>query len=293
MKFPSFDYQVALDVEHACFLLAQDGARPLAGGQSLLPMMAFHLARPTVLVDITRLTQLKGISVSMDSSGMSTLRIGATTTHSELEQNEVVRSRLPVIAKVASYIGHPAIRHLGTIGGSVAHADPAAEWPATCIALEAQVEIWSKTGVRKEPAESFLIGPYQTSLAEDEIIGGIEFPLKRARHFGISEIALRPGDFALAGAVCVLTGHEVPFSGTITIFGVEGIPRRIDLTPQVIEAFTQGHSKQRELADILVPRLGNILSDVHASQAFRSHLATVVASRALVEALSDEMESSL
>ena len=127
MKFPPFEFLRPLSVAEACEVLAEEGARPLAGGQSLLPLMALRLARPQVLVDITRLDALGGIALEPSNGVGSVLSVGATTTHGELQESGLVRSVLPVLAEVASHIGHQAILHLGTIGGSIVHADPAAE----------------------------------------------------------------------------------------------------------------------------------------------------------------------
>lgn len=281
MKFPSTDYLRASSVEDACRALARDGARIIAGGQSLLPLMAFRLSRPEVLVDVCRLDELRGISVEHLGDGTKELVIGAATTHAEIEKSPVVASALPCLAQAARNIGHPAIRHLGTIGGSIAHADPAAEWPALCIGLGAEVEIVSRIGSRREAVERLIAGPYLTTLKEDEIISRIRFALVARRRVALSEVARRSGDFALAGAVGVVDGDDSAVS--VTLFGIEGRPRRVQLAAEADSA---------ELADIgtnalegaVLAQLGAVLEDANADAAFRRHLAVVVTSRALRDA---------
>lgn len=282
MKFPPFDYAAPADLAEGCELLAAEGARPLAGGQSLLPLMALRMARPELLVDLGRLRELRGLNLE-GGEDADVLRVGAMTTHAAIEESEVVADALPILAKVASHIGHAAIRHLGTIGGSVAHADPAAEWPATCVALGAVAEITSRTGVRREPVESLLSGPYQTSLGEGEILSRLDFPLVPGSRHGVSEVAIRAGDFALAGAVCVLEPDGVAAGSSVTVFGVEGRPRRVALPPVPAG---RGEGARAELAAEISSHLGDLLEDVHADGAFRRHLAEVAVARALRDAFS-------
>ncbi len=284
MKFPPFEYHRAEDLSSAFALLAEDGARPLAGGQSLLPLLALRMARPSILVDLSRLEELRGVRVDSRERPADVLSIGALTTHAEIEQSEAVAQHLPLLATVASHIGHLSIRHLGTIGGSVAHADPAAEWPATCIALGAVVEISSLEGVRREPVAELVAGPYQTRLSEGEVISRLDFPLESDRRVGMAEVAIRPGDFALAGAVCALEGHDGSVEATVTFFGVEGRPRRLGQTSPNPAA---DGSVRESMAEEFVAQLEDVLEDVHASGSFRRHLAGTVFKRALGEALKE------
>lgn len=286
MKFPPFVYRRPASLGEACAMLAEDGARPLGGGQSLLPLMALRLARPAILVDVTRLAELSGID-SRPHAGDAVLEVGAATTHGELEVSEPVRKEMPVLATVARHIGHPAIRHRGTVGGSIAHADPAAELPAACIALDAEASITSANGTRHERVETLVVGPYQTALAEDEVVTRLSFPLPAGRRAGMSEVALRSGDFALAGAICVLDAADSGTPrGTVTFFGVEAKPRRIGL--DLVAAQSSGSDAYfHEMTAFL----GEVLEDSHADAPFRRHLAAVAARRAFVSAWGEAVKA--
>jgi carbon-monoxide dehydrogenase medium subunit len=241
--------------------------------------MAFRLSRPEVLVDVSRLEELKGIEVESAHNG-GELIIGAATTHAEIEQSPLVASVLPALAEVASYIGHPAIRHLGTIGGSIAHADPAAEWPATCIALGADVEVRSMGGRRRVPVESIVAGPYQTTLSDGELLCRFRFPVAVPRRVALAEIARGAGDFALAGAVCVLEDGNAP-AGAVTFFGVEGRPRRVEIPASAFVGPARLDGPADQLGQELVVNLGNVFEDGKADAVFRRHLAVVAATRAI------------
>ncbi len=286
MKFPPLEYRRAEDLSSACELLAAEGARPLAGGQSLLPLLALRIARPSILVDLSRLEELKGVVLATGGVGGDVLSIGAVTTHADIEQEAAVAGHLPILGRVASHIGHLSIRHLGTIGGSVAHADPAAEWPATCVALGALAEITSRGGVRRAPVAELLVGPYQTSLADGEVISRLEFPLEPGRRLGMAEVARRPGDFALAGAVCSLTQREGATEAVVSFFGVEGRPRPIRL-PALSSSELLDEAGREALSHEVAAQLEDVLEDVHASGTFRRHLARVALKRALGEALKE------
>lgn len=279
MKFPPLEYRRAEDLSSACELLAEEGARPLGGGQSLLPLLAFRMARPSILVDVSRIEELRGCVLGENEHSLT---IGAATTHAEVQSDRIVARQLPILARVASHIGHRSIRHLGTIGGSVAHADPAAEWPATCMALGAIAEVSSLGARRRVPVADLIEGPYQARLEEGEMISRLEFPLEPHRRFGMAEVALRPGDFALAGAVCVLEDGR----GAVTFFGVEGKPQRIELPSLEHLSVGDGHHPDG-LVEEVVGRLEGVLEDVHASASFRRHLAKTALKRALADALQE------
>jgi aerobic carbon-monoxide dehydrogenase medium subunit len=279
VKFPRVGYLLAANLAHACEAVARDGARPLAGGQSLLPLMAFRLSRPDVLVDVSRLEELRGIEVESAHNG-GELVVGAAVTHAEIEQSPLIASVLPALAEVASNIGHPAIRRLGTIGGSIAHADPAAEWPATCIALDADVEVCSTGGVRRVSVESIVAGPYQTTLSNGELLCRLHFPIAAARRVALAEITRDTGDFALAGAVCVLDDGNPP-AAAVTFFGVEGRPRRVRIPASAFTGPAREGGPPDQLARELAVNLGTVLEDGNADAVFRCHLAVVAAARAL------------
>jgi aerobic carbon-monoxide dehydrogenase medium subunit len=285
MKFPPFVYQRAGSLDEACEMLAVDGARPLGGGQSLLPLMALRLARPSILVDVSSLDELAGFDSGPQAK--NALEVGGITTHSELESSAAVRTKIPVLAAVARLIGHPPIRNRGTVGGSIAHADPAAELPAACIALDAELVIASVDGTRRERVESFVTGPYQTSLRENEFVTRVSFPTPPGRLAGVAEVALRAGDFALAGAICVLDAEDTSMKATITFFGVEAKPRRFDLDLGRARS-SSGDTYWKEFVAVL----GEVVEDSHADALFRRHLAAVVARRAFVSALDSEKKAA-
>jgi aerobic carbon-monoxide dehydrogenase medium subunit len=284
MKFPCVDYKAPSNLAEACELMADEGARPLAGGQSLLPLMAFRLARPEALVDLNRVSELAGVTTEAANGETQSLVIGAVTTHAEIKDSEVVASVLPVLATVASQIGHPPIRNLGTIGGSVAHADPAAEWPATCLALGAEAEICSVGRSRRELVGHLIAGPFETTLGEDEILCRLRFPVRPGRKVGVAEIAHRAGDFALAGAICVLDLVAGTWAGAITLFGVKGRPTRVELEASLLAAVSRGGDPGDLVTSHVLPQLGELVEDMHADAGFRRHLAGVAAKRAIVSA---------
>lgn len=195
-------------------LAADNEARPLAGGQSLLALMNLRLARPTALVDIGRLP-LRTILV-VDGG----VRIGALVTHRELQRSPVVRERLPLLAAAAGAVGHPAIRSRGTIGGSLAHADPAAEEFAVAVALGGEVVVASPRGERRVPISELALGPWTTCLERDELVVAVELPAQ-PRAWGFSEFTRRVGDFALAGA-CVVRSED---GFRVAVFGTGQSPR--------------------------------------------------------------------
>jgi carbon-monoxide dehydrogenase medium subunit len=164
----SFDYEVAESPAHALSLLAEFGedAKLLAGGHSLLPMMKVRLAQPAVLIDIARVTELSGIRIEGDE-----VVIGATTRHAELAGSELLRAEAPILAYAAAQVGDPQIRHRGTIGGSLAHADPSADLPLTLLALGGSVELTGPSGVRLVGADDFFVGPFESALGPDELLG--------------------------------------------------------------------------------------------------------------------------
>ena len=197
MKSSVFDYQRAQSPQHVYELLAQHGdeARVLAGGQTLLATLNLRLSQPALLIDIGPLHALRGITV-----GDNTLRIGALTTHVEVEESPLVAVHAPLLAQAAPHIAHRAIRNRGTFGGALAYADPAAEWPACVLALGGVLVLGSARGERRVPAADFFQGIYSTALQADELLLACELPCKAAheRH-DFSELARRQGDYAIAG----------------------------------------------------------------------------------------------
>ena len=200
MKPAPFDLHRPELVADAAGLLAEygDDAKVLAGGQSLVPMLALRLATPAHLVDISDIAELKAVEHSA-----TTLHIGAGVTHAAAGRDPDVASGAPLLARAVPFVGHAAIRNRGTVGGSIAHADAASEYPAVCVASGAVLVARSSAGERRIPAAVFFTGTYETALRSDEILAAVEFPAPNGRHgAAIDEVARRAGDFALAGAAC-------------------------------------------------------------------------------------------
>ena len=201
MKSPAFDYVRATTPQHALALLAQHGSSAclLAGGQTLLATLNMRLSQPALVVDIGDLQQLAGITVAGN-----TLRIGALTRHVDVESSPLVARHAPLLSQAAPHIAHPAIRNLGTFGGALAYADPAAEWPACVVALQGTVVLLGAGGERRVPAADFFQGVYTTARRDDELLIACEVPIRQTgvrQHF--SELARRHGDYAIAGlAAC-------------------------------------------------------------------------------------------
>src|ERR1700726_4607229 len=197
MKLPAFEYACPATLAEAVALLAsRDEAKALAGGQSLVPMMAFRIASPSLLVDLRKLSDLRQISI--DKSGV---RLGAMVRWRDIEDDARLVAAHPLLKAAVSHIAHYQIRNRGTVGGSVAHADPAAEMPGIAVACDAEIAVTGKAGARVIAAKDFFLGALTTALAADEIITDIRLPAWPAgRRFGFEEFALRRGDFAIAAA---------------------------------------------------------------------------------------------
>ena len=277
MKPARFRYARPSTLAEAIALLgeAPGESKVLAGGQSLVPMLNMRLARPAVLVDINRLPELTGITAAADGG----LRLGALTRHAELAASALVSERAPLLAEAARHVGHAAIRNQGTLGGSLAHADPAAELPAALLALDARVHVTGLRGDRVVRAEEFFRGLMATALAPDEILTAVEVPAS-GPGWGFVEIARRPGDFAVAGAAVVL-GR--PLTLRVVGFGVGDRPMRLpgaerELAGGGLDAEIAARAGTAAARDCDPP------SDVHGSADYRRHLASVLTVRALLQA---------
>lgn len=223
MKWPAIGYMRATSLDDIWRARAEhgDAAQLLAGGQTLLATLAFRLSEPKLLVDITRIEALRGVRVE---GGM--LRIGALTRHAELGRDALVARHAPLLAQAVPLIAHPAIRNRGTIGGSLAYADPAAELPACVVALGAGIVAVSPQGERRIAAEEFFTGLLSTALADGEVIAAVEVPVAApARREVILEVARRSGDYAMAGiAACVEMDGARIASARMVFFGVGSGP---------------------------------------------------------------------
>ena len=201
MKAPPFAYAKPKSLDEALALLERPGAKILAGGQSLVPSLNLRLSAPELLVDITGLKGLSEVSVEKGS-----VRIGALVTHAQLERSAELKKHLPLLAEAATHVAHPAIRNRGTLGGSLALADPAAEYPACAVALNATIVLKGKKGERRVPAEQFFKGLFETDLKTGEILAGAEFPAGGRSVF--LELTRRHGDYAIVG----LAAHQERFA---------------------------------------------------------------------------------
>jgi len=206
VKPAPFDYLAPATIEEACAYLAQagGGATVLAGGQTLLPLLALRMSQPFILVDINRIAALKGVSRAEGGT-----RIGPIMRQSEVIADPTLTSVLPVLVTATRHVGHHQTRNRGTIGGSIALGEPAAELPATAVALGASVEVRSTRGIRRVGAENLYLGPYATALEFDELITAIHFPDWPAGTISLfRKVAMRPGDFALVGLIGAVTVQE-------------------------------------------------------------------------------------
>jgi carbon-monoxide dehydrogenase medium subunit len=269
MKAPDFDYLRPSTLPAALVLLAEakGDAMALAGGQSLMPMMNFRVANPSALIDLADLAELRGIHRAGNS-----IRIGAMTRYAELAASAEVKSALPLFPMALPHIAHDAIRNRGTLGGSIALADPAAEMPAIALALGATVEVAGPQGTRHIAADDFFLGYYETARAADELIVALHYPVATLdQRFGFHELTQRHGDYALAGVVVSrgAAGHRIAF------FGVAGRPLRVPALEQALDGGTDVASALHHLSAI------EFSGDVKASAATRQRLAGVALTRAL------------
>ena len=284
MKPALFLYFDPNTVDEAARLLNQYGAEAklLAGGQSLVPLMNFRLARPQVLIDLNRVAELDYARSTSDG-----LHLGAMTRQRALERHPHLPRWNPLLAEAIPLIGHFQIRARGTVGGSIAHADPAAELPAVAVALEAEFLLRGLGGGRVVPAKDFFRGYFTTALEETEVLSEIGIPLWPAgAGWAIEEIARRRGDFALAGAVaCLLApANGICVRARIVLFGVAATPWEAASCERLLEGSTLTDALVAEAAEEAARHL-EPPSDIHASSEYRRHLAAVVTKRALSRAL--------
>jgi len=273
-------------LEEALTSLAEAGedAKILAGGQSLMPLLSLRLARPSVLVDLGR---VGGLDEVIERNG--TVSIGAMARERAVERSAVVVEKVPLLAAALPLIGHPAIRNRGTVGGSVAHADPSAEIPAVALALEAEMVIQSAArGERRVPAADFFQGFFTTALEADEALVALCFPVAApGTGVGFVEAARRHGDFAMVGAAAVVNAAEGRITGArVTLIGVADTPLRRPEAEQALLGTEIDSAPFEEAAAVAGEGL-TPASDIHGTSAYRTHLARVLTRRALEHAASD------
>jgi CO/xanthine dehydrogenase FAD-binding subunit len=284
MKPAPFDYVRPDSLAEACEILAGDeDARVVAGGQTLIPMLAMRLARPARLVDILRLTELRGIR-SEDAA----IVIGAVTRQVEVEHSELIQRALPLLTKALPWVGHPPTRNRGTVGGSIANADPSAEIPLIAVTLGAEIVIENPSGRTGMPADEFFIGPMLTSVMPGDCVSAVRFPLwPHARvGTGFHEVSARQSDFAFVAAAAQVAIDEDGrcLDAALGLGGVGDRAVRIDVTPLVGE-----HVARVSIADIVRAATEDLetSSDLHATAAYRRRVAGVLGTRALEDAFAD------
>ena len=278
----NFEYQAPTNLKDALGLLAQEDTKALAGGMSLIPLMKLRLAAPGQLVDIGRIADLNFIH---EEGGM--LRIGATTTHYQVESSPLVRSRCPLLAEAASHIGDIQVRNVGTIGGSVAHADPAADYPASLLALEAKVALVSAKSKRELPISDFFVDTFTTALEPGEIVQAVVVPIEDQSVGTSYQKVVQPASgFAIVGVAARIrkSGGKIAMC-RMGVTGLSGTAFRPTAVERALEG-TAGSPSDIQKASALIAQGVEANSDLHASAEYRKHLAQVYAMRALAVALS-------
>jgi len=286
MKPAPFDYYAPASVDEALTLLAEHGydAKLLAGGQSLVPAMNFRLAQPAVLIDLNRIDSLSFITQADAASRVS---MGAMTRQAAVENSEMVARIAPLLHETMPHIAHSQIRNRGTIGGSIAHADPASELPVIMSVLQAKFTLRSANGERTLPAEDFFVGLFTTALEPEEILAEISIAAPQPRTgSAFQEVARRRGDYALVGVACTVTldANHVCEHARIGLLSVgEGPVMAAEASRQLIGQ--KGTARQVcEVAQVVAEKDIDPPNDIHASADFRRHLARVLTERALTTA---------
>ncbi len=282
MQTAPFDYYRPETLAEAIDLLTgTEGARPLAGGHSLLPAMKLRLSTPPALVDLGRLPGLDGIEGNGD-----VLTIGALAKHAAVAASEVVRSSCPVLADTAAHIGDPQVRNKGTMGGSLAHADPAADYPTVMRALGATITVSGSDGERTIPADDFFVDVFTTALKSGELITSIEVPAMGAGRGGAYLKHRHPASsYAVVGVAAVVKMDGGSCSeAAIAVGGVTGKPERAAAAEEAITGVAPTEEAIAAAAAKVPEALSRAIGDLYASGEFRTHLATVLTKRALTAA---------
>jgi aerobic carbon-monoxide dehydrogenase medium subunit len=282
MKLPAFDYACPTTVAEAVALLgSRDEAKALAGGQSLVPMMAFRIASPSLLVDLRKLSDLRQIAI--DAGGV---RLGAMVRWRDIEDEGRLNAAHPLLRAAVSHVAHYQIRNRGTVGGSVAHADPAAEMPGIAVTCDAEIAVTGRTGSRVIRADDFFISPLITALAADEIITEIRLPPWPAqRRWGFREFSRRRGDFAMAAAAVFFDVDDAgtAYNAHIAAIGIGDRPMRLreaeaEVDGRIVDVGISERAGRAASASV------NPQSDIHASGAYRKSLIGTMVERALQSA---------
>lgn len=281
MKPAPFEYVRPASLAEACaYLAGDDDARVIAGGQTLVPMLAMRLARPAKLVDILRLPELAGIR---EDAGA--VVVGATTRQAQAERDPTIRALVPLLARVLPWVGHPPTRNRGTVGGSIANADPSAEIPLAAVTLGAEIMLATTAGPISVPADDFFIGPMLTTIGQGECVSAVRFPVWPHQRIGVGffEISARRSDFAFvaAAAQVALDDEGNCVDVALGVGGVGDRPLRLDISSLVgtkLDAASVSDAVNAASADL------DAMSDLHASAAYRRRVARVLCGRALEQA---------
>ncbi len=282
MQTAPFDYYRPETVAEAVDLLASvEGARPMAGGHSLLPAMKLRVANPAAIVDLTRIEGLGQISRDGD-----TITIGALTTHAAVAASEVVQTDCAVLSDAAAHIGDPQGRNRGTIGGSVAHADPAADYPTVLTALGATITVTGKAGERTIAADDFFVDLFTAAHEEGELVTSVEVPVLTAGQGGAYLKHRHPASsYAVVGVAAVVTVDDGQCTAArIAVGGITGKPERAQAAETALVGEAPSEPNIAQAASQVPDALANPLGDIYASGEFRVHLASVLTKRALADA---------
>lgn len=284
MKPPVFDYESPSTLDEAVSLLAANefDAKLLAGGQSLMPLLNMRLARPGLLIDLAR---VPGLDTIGEANGW--LEVGAMTRQRSLELSPLVKERHPLLGAALQHVAHPQNRNQGTIGGSIAHADPAAELPALAVALDAEMIATGPGGARTIAAEEFFLTYLTTTMEGSEILTSVRFPmLKPGTGWSFVEVARRHGDFALTGVIVALSLERESriADPRVVLFAVDSRPRRAAAAESLLSGEAPSPALFEKAAAAASESIEEPLSDVHASAEFRLSLAKTLVRRALAEA---------
>jgi CO/xanthine dehydrogenase FAD-binding subunit len=290
MKPAPFDYVRPNSLAEACALLAEDeDARVIAGGQTLVPMLAMRLARPARLIDILRLPELSGIRKEEGA-----IVVGATTRQASAERDPMIRASVPMLARVLPWVGHPPTRNRGTVGGSIANADPSAEIPLVAVTLGAEIMLATPDGPSAMLADDFFIGPMLTTINPGECVSAIRFPVWSHKRVGVGffEISARRSDFAFVAAAAQVALDEDGrcIEVALGVGGVGDRPLRLDMSPLLggkLDDASVNEAVNAASVDL------EAMSDLHASAAYRRRVAVALCGRALAQARANATAKSI
>jgi CO/xanthine dehydrogenase FAD-binding subunit len=279
MKLPAIRYASPASIEDACDLLSTDeDSKIIAGGQSLLPVMAMRLAQPSVVVDLGNVPGLSGLEEVGDY-----IRFGPMVTHATIVNSPAIAQHLPMMAAAGRHIAHPQVRSRGTLGGALAHGDAAGEWPLVLLALNGMVEVQSVRGRRTIEADDLFVGPYMTSMAADEIITDVWIP-SRPNAWGYGEFARRSGDYGLANVAVVMSTEGSRISNArIAVGAAVGKIQRVPAAEDVLNGSELSPETAEDASKAGAKSLSYI-SDMHGSADYRQGLVQELIRRTIVEA---------